>query len=592
MSRAALPFLPAGGRGLSPNQAYQAALDLGWVDARKFGKPGALNSTTAQRAIDETITVDGSVGINKPVFFVGDWDFGSGGPVTIPRTGTRTHARLYGLGPGQTIIRTDGATGFDTDTSGITGLEIRGMRFIDEDAAVTAGAWAIDLVRVADVWIDEIYATGYHNALRLAYAQTYRIRNIVLRDPKNAVTAGDSAMLLLDNHDIGGPSFRRCINGYVENARIISGVSGDARTKANYPDVCVEVRGADGCVFRGGNWSGADAFMRIKMYDGQNVSGLLTIDGVYMDGVDYTTDGILIEPPDTTGSIGALTITGDTFIGNLSSSAGSGPGGETTAIKATEAVGILRIGPEVRIGGCDVGVDLSQGTTETFETYAYIKADVDNIRIDAGENNKIGGTIDGGSGNGVELTGTMGSVLWDNPIFKNCTALVSNSATITDERGNASSPDSALTYFDALQPSGGGSAVYSTYTPAFSFSVAGDLSVSYSNQTGRHIEYGELVHAMGRVAGTPTFTTSSGGARLSLPSQPVSLANPGLVTKLSAGPSFPSGCTQIYIAASTSAAVATIAGFGTATAQTSVQPAQFTSGVAVEFYFSILYRAT
>ena len=53
-----------------------------------------------------------------------------------------------------------------------------------------------------------------------------------------------------------------------------------------------------------------------------------------------------------------------------------------------------------------------------------------------------------------------------------------------------------------------------TWTPAFSFATPGDLAVTYSNQTGNYRIVGKLCIATFTLEFTPTYTTSSGTARV------------------------------------------------------------------------------
>ena len=53
-----------------------------------------------------------------------------------------------------------------------------------------------------------------------------------------------------------------------------------------------------------------------------------------------------------------------------------------------------------------------------------------------------------------------------------------------------------------------------TWTPAFSFATPGDLAVTYSNQTGNYRIVGKLCIATFTLEFTPTYTTSSGNARV------------------------------------------------------------------------------
>lgn len=116
-----------------------------------------------------------------------------------------------------------------------------------------------------------------------------------------------------------------------------------------------------------------------------------------------------------------------------------------------------------------------------------------------------------------------------------------------------------------------------SFTPTFTFAVAGDLSVAYSTQSGTYSRIGDMIFFNYILIFTPTFTTASGAARFSgLP------ITPGIVTYCSIGNksaniSFPAGVTQICAAPSSGNAWFNLVGFGTAAAQTSLTTTNFVS---------------
>jgi hypothetical protein len=82
------------------------------------------------------------------------------------------------------------------------------------------------------------------------------------------------------------------------------------------------------------------------------------------------------------------------------------------------------------------------------------------------------------------------------------------------------------------------------WTPALTFVTPGDLSVAYSNQTGRVLKLGPLVVFRFVLICTPTYTTASGDMRITgLPytsSGNASFAPGGLVWN----PAWPAGATS------------------------------------------------
>jgi hypothetical protein len=55
----------------------------------------------------------------------------------------------------------------------------------------------------------------------------------------------------------------------------------------------------------------------------------------------------------------------------------------------------------------------------------------------------------------------------------------------------------------------------STFTPVFEFVTPGDLSVSYATQVGYYVRKGDKIYVMIKLVFTPTYTTSTGQARIS-----------------------------------------------------------------------------
>lgn len=118
------------------------------------------------------------------------------------------------------------------------------------------------------------------------------------------------------------------------------------------------------------------------------------------------------------------------------------------------------------------------------------------------------------------------------------------------------------------------------YTPTITFATPGDLSVAYTAQEGEFTLIGNLVCFNTRVAFTPTFTTSAGAIRISLPttaganitSVPLA-ADPGNV-------GWPAARTQVGGAIAASTAYATLNGIGTGVAASALGAAHYLTAVA------------
>ena len=130
-----------------------------------------------------------------------------------------------------------------------------------------------------------------------------------------------------------------------------------------------------------------------------------------------------------------------------------------------------------------------------------------------------------------------------------------------------------------------------SFTPTFTFSTPGDLTVSYAIQDGRYVRIGDVVYFYYLVRFTPTYTTASANARFG--GFPISI-DTAFSFQSNASTSqgtatWPTGVTQIFFIPSTTSTFV-LAGVGSATAQTNFTVTQFPTGVqqtvsATGFYF-------
>ncbi len=128
-----------------------------------------------------------------------------------------------------------------------------------------------------------------------------------------------------------------------------------------------------------------------------------------------------------------------------------------------------------------------------------------------------------------------------------------------------------------------------SWTPTFTFTVLGDLSVSYATRLGNYSRIGNLVMISFNVTCTPTFTTASGGARLSgIPFNGTS-ATQGVGMVFPAGFNFPTAAVEFlgYIGPSYS----TIDFYGVTAVGGNPQSVStnFTSGVQISLVGTITY---
>ncbi len=129
------------------------------------------------------------------------------------------------------------------------------------------------------------------------------------------------------------------------------------------------------------------------------------------------------------------------------------------------------------------------------------------------------------------------------------------------------------------------------WTPVFTFSTPGDLSVVYTQQTGLYSRIGSIVHIILYLACTPTFTTASGSVNITgLPFTSNSTSNNISIGALFVqAPNFPASTTSLFsqIAANTSLVTIFAAGSGVNAVNFGVT--QFTTGVARTIQTNLTY---
>ena len=141
--------------------------------------------------------------------------------------------------------------------------------------------------------------------------------------------------------------------------------------------------------------------------------------------------------------------------------------------------------------------------------------------------------------------------------------------------------------------------VEGTFVPTFTFSNVGDLSVAYTTQTGfyrqRPTPTGSLVWMYGICQFTPTFSTSSGQARLMLTTPPnnISPSNGYILLADAGGVNFGTGNTYSFLQGAGSTPIFTICAWGSNKAPGSLNlaPANFTTGAAVSLQWEGWYRS-
>ena len=163
--------------------------------------------------------------------------------------------------------------------------------------------------------------------------------------------------------------------------------------------------------------------------------------------------------------------------------------------------------------------------------------------------------------------------------------LVQDSGVIVDDSNNVTGVASlsfgqdALNYYDE-----------GTWTPAFTFDTAGDLSMVYGTQSGHFTRIGRMVIARFLLIATPTHTTAAGNARITgLPFT----VNTGITaygyTADCTTSAWPAGTTQTYLQGVANTTYMNVKSEGTATASALFTITQFATTVEFTISGSLIF---
>lgn len=169
--------------------------------------------------------------------------------------------------------------------------------------------------------------------------------------------------------------------------------------------------------------------------------------------------------------------------------------------------------------------------------------------------NAVGVGLSGASGTG-SFAGT------NSPVLVTPTLGAANATSINFG-------GSTLSTYSALQ----------SWTPVFTFSTLGDLSVSYATQTGSYTQIGDVVVWSFVLACTPTFTTSSGNVQIT--GLPTNAALNCFGSGLTSSVTFPVGTTSLCFLVPSGHTYVQILGSGTGAGAANLVSTNFTSGVQV-----------
>jgi len=129
-----------------------------------------------------------------------------------------------------------------------------------------------------------------------------------------------------------------------------------------------------------------------------------------------------------------------------------------------------------------------------------------------------------------------------------------------------------------------------TWTPAVSFATPGNLSVSYTIQTGQYVKIGALVYIYMVLQFTPTYTTASGAVAIT--GMPFSAADTnvgGVLGGQLAGLTYPASRVFPVIRFTSGTNIGVVA-FASGFASSSITTTQMPSGTAQQFIFTVCYR--
>lgn len=502
------------GRAFSPNDLARAFEELGGVIAHPPGAGGRYKS--AQDVIDDNINATR----NRPVLFAGTWDMAAmpdTPTITIPRLDVRTDFCVMGLGRGQTIFQADDDTVFTFDTAGITGGQFGNFQ-VDYVGGGANTNYMLDIVRGSSWIIRDILVLNAHKAIEFRYQQASEIFNVFCRNPNNAVTSADSAMVRLGSY-FDGAVFRRCINLNFYSLRVWSGSSGSTISHANQPRYGLDINGVDGCVLQNCHFVPAHCGVRLKSLDGMTIGGQFEISNVYIDGVNYAARGLTMEASVGGGGITNVNINGG-FIGNCDITYDDGALTESISVEIDEPVTFLNITQNTRISNSNVGIDATLNSSSVFACHGLVKGDNAALRVAGGQSVSLGGRYETTSGTGVTLTGTIESVIWRGAVLDSNTTNVSNSATITYEKGFGITDDGD-TYWNSLLGSGLPSAWTVESAPVGAFTTADDSTWAYgAARSLRTYAVGKIKFFRLQIQATPTYTTATGAFKITFPFSP------------------------------------------------------------------------
>jgi hypothetical protein len=130
-----------------------------------------------------------------------------------------------------------------------------------------------------------------------------------------------------------------------------------------------------------------------------------------------------------------------------------------------------------------------------------------------------------------------------------------------------------------------------TFTPTWSYSTPGDLSVSYVTQSGIYARLGDTIHVIIKLACTPTYTTASGTLRIGgLPFTSSAFDNTLGMFSHNSSLTYPASRTMPLASIPNAVTYINVLCFGTGAGSSGVTTAQTVSGAAQSVYVNIIYN--
>ncbi len=126
-----------------------------------------------------------------------------------------------------------------------------------------------------------------------------------------------------------------------------------------------------------------------------------------------------------------------------------------------------------------------------------------------------------------------------------------------------------------------------SWTPVLTFVTPGDVSVSYSTQTGKYSRIGNIVVAEFVLVCTPTYTTAAGNLNIS--GLPFTIGSAAYGSVHFQSSTFPAGTTSLFLRGSAGGTVILIGASGSAVAVAFMSVTQLLTGVAVNIQGTITY---